>query len=193
MVLICEEYARRHKISRSYVRYIRKGSFYFRSTQRIWTFAIGRFQGNHQPPCFSVKHHDFGHNNCGSISTPTPPHILSLVEFDEFVMEMSKRSSRRGLLRSKKEVFLAAWEIFLVYCDHFIAEKLDPTMLFETIDSGSTLSARYESLMSVVRHLEYCHEDLFHIWNKVACHARNYLYWMNDLILEYGHKDKICN
>jgi hypothetical protein len=158
----------------------------------VWTFAIGHFQGNFQPPCFSVKHYDFGHNNCDS--TSTPPHILSLVEFDEFVIEMSKRSSKRGLLRRKKEVFLAAWEMFLVCCDHCLAEKLDPEMLFETVDSGSTLTTRYENLISAVRHLEHYHEGLFDIWkNKVACHARNYLYWMNDLILEHGHKNKIYN
>jgi hypothetical protein len=184
MSLICEEYVRRNNFSNPYIRHVRTGSFYFGSTMKIWKFSFDKYG---TPPNFLVQLLDFSHNKCDSKIISS--FCFNSFEFEEFIFGLAKSHSFEKILRSRRAVFIAAWEMFLVCYDKLLAREMDPEILFETIDPMSTLTRRYKNFILATNYLKEHHSELFSRWQNLDHHARTYLYWINDLILNHESKN----
>lgn len=113
-------------------------------------------------------------------------------EYEESILSLSNTINGTAIL-GDKEIFLAAWEMFVFSYDSWFATQSSEIkrILFDGLDKEQSVDARYENCQQIVSFLSQNYLLVFRAWKyEVLNLIQNYADWLADIV---NNKHKSIN
>lgn len=187
---ICEEYLKRHSITGvSLFKHISLGYLFLREPSEFgfkWTvLSIFWKEPDHRPGHylmrFSCPIHD---SRSLEMHTMRDDSRVSWDTYEDFLSNWSLKCDKNHVIKTRHEVTLAAWEMFVYSHDSFFAKNYRNLsgLLFGSLDFTSSVKDRiasYEAFLACVD----TKSNPFKAWKQtVNIYTKNYCYWLADVI-----------
>jgi hypothetical protein len=206
---LCEEYFKRHNIKTSCVLYPKHATcFYMNNDWKVldiaWVYQPKRIG------CYLIQHCTPQKGTPWDILPPTREGIINKKvtmwqdvasynkkefikngnsiclhadELDEYLLLWAEGLKKSQLPQSKKEIFMAGWQMFLVHLDLSILEAGLFNEIYPSIDFAKSLSHRHASCMEVLEKLSAQKPELYKIWvSQFLPRITEYSSWLTDLV-----------
>lgn len=183
---LCEEYLIRHGCTVRPVRHVKSGVLFVKENNE---WIIVKIDWKDKPTCpgeysFSLYKQKY---NC-PIFVLTNKLNMGWHEFEDFILSWCKIVKGQPIVL-KEEVYLSAWEMFLIANDEKLAAALHPNRIYPTIDDNFSVKERYAYLSQVINYLSIHHADIYEFWkNKMLPLIEDYSYWLGTMVHENSNK-----
>jgi hypothetical protein len=169
-MLLCEEYASRHKIKILPILYVQKGFLFFDEDKKLLVIKWMK-QGPH-PGFYEISECKLD-NKIKTIKN-------SYVNWDEYEKYLTNWiRSRDQIVSSSSEVFDLVWQYFLRKNDKTLAENYDSFEIFETVNEKN--SKRILNAVCFLEKLSKKHPSIADFWSSKANDIiSKYSYWLLD-------------
>jgi hypothetical protein len=108
--------------------------------------------------------------------------------YEDFLHKWSLSCNKDYVIKTKKEVALTAWEMFVYSHDSYFAKNHRDLsgLLFESLDFTSSVDARFASYQTFISCVDV-HSNPFKSFRQTTnIYVRNYCYWLPDVIQANG-------
>lgn len=104
-------------------------------------------------------------------------------EYEDYIRSLANKLPSGGVVGTRKEVVLSAWEMFLYSADKHLAKLKIHDVLYRSIDLDLSLDERYLGFQDSIVVLSEYDKELFTVWkSSVARYVYGYSYWLADLV-----------
>ena len=182
---LCEEYMLRHSIKIPYAKLVNFGAtFYKMDEYSPWNIlTINWKEPNRHPGNFHVRMIEPRHNgyDTGELLTVMEKHDIYLDEYEDFFFEWV--TNFYGKVAREKEIYIAAWEIYLYCHDSLLVKYARMEELLETIDQDASLEERLKAINQTILKLNDIHPRIIEDWTlNMRKYIDHYNHWLPTLM-----------
>lgn len=104
-------------------------------------------------------------------------------QLDDYLALWAKSLKKDQVARTRKEIFMAGWQMFLVYLDLSILEAGFFNEIYPSIDASKGLTYRHANCLQMLEKLSIQKPDLYKIWvSDFLPKITEYSVWLADLV-----------
>lgn len=190
---ICEEYMKRHNVKIPVVKHAPFTSLVYKKNNCSWKIlrihweddtvrnATGRYKIN---ICQVVRNGYFLNQFIEIENAFSSDLSLAWDQYENFILTWAS-SLDLHIPKSRKELFLAGWEMFICCLDEWISHQGLQDKIFSTIDLESSLDNRYLALQEELFWLSKTNPDIYKFWkSSMSDYIVPHSEWLSDIIIQ---------